>query len=154
MDEIDTEEILDEAEDEIEEGQDLRDAQMDSYSGSYPTEQQKDTLFNWFWRVVRLKRPFQLVKVGNLAKEEIGLHRISVRDSMNLWVLGHTFNHPTFGNYYATIAKINSATSMAKKGWFMDLSISQRKVRSREKSRQFGEQGWRLFGKKKPVQEE
>ena len=49
----DYEEALDEAEDEIEENQDMRDIQMDSYSGNYPTETQKDTLYNWFWKVVR-----------------------------------------------------------------------------------------------------
>ena len=151
----DYEEALDEAEDEIEENQDMRDMQMDSYSGNYPTETQKDTLYNWFWKVVRLKKPFQLVKVGNLSKEEIGLHEISIRESMNLWVLGHIFHHPFFGNYFATRAKINAVTSMAKKGWFMDLSISQKKVRAREKSRQISEQqGWRVFKKKRLAQEE
>ena len=41
------------------------------------------------------------VKVGNLDKQEIGVFPISVRDAMNLWVLGNTFHHPTFGNYFA-----------------------------------------------------
>ena len=44
------------------------------------------------------------------------------------------FRHHTFGNYFATRSKIVSATSMARKGWFMDLSISQKKVRERAKS--------------------
>ena len=124
--------LLDEAQDELDEGQDLKEAQLDSY-GTYPEQKAQDNLYHWFWKVVRLKKAFQLAKVANLSKEEIGLARTSVRDAMNLWVLGHTFNHGTFGNYFANMAKITSVTSMAKNGWFMDLSISQKKVRERTK---------------------
>ena len=154
MDEYE-EEILDEAQDELEEAQELREAQLDSYSGTFPEAKETKDIYSWFWRVVRLKRPFQLVKVGRLSKEEIGKHPISVRDAMNLWVLGHTFHHKKFGNYFATVAKVLSATSMAREGWFMDLSISQKRVRERAKSRpQTSGGSWRLFSKRKPVQEE
>jgi len=75
-----------------------------------------------------------------------------VREAFNLAELGKIFHHPKFGKYFATQANIISATSMAKKGWFMDLSISQKKVR--ERARNFappssdGKKSWRLFGKK------
>lgn len=151
-DEESYEEIIDEAKDEIDETSELREGQLDSYSGTFPESKEKQDLYGWFWKVVRLKKPFQLAKVGNLDKDEIGKFPISVREGMNLWILGNTFHHPTFGNYFAQIAKITSATSMAKKGWFMDLSISQRRVRGRESnlppSGNKNKKGrWRIFGK-------
>lgn len=142
-------ELLDEAEDELDESQDLREDQLDSFAGTYPEAKERQDIYNWFWRVVRLKKPFQLVKVGFLTKDEIGANPISVRDAMNLWILGNKFHHKTFGNYFATVAKITSVTSMSKKGWFMDLSISQKRVRERAKvAAQQTEQKWRVFKKK------
>ncbi len=140
------EELLEQAEDEVDDSEDIRESQLDSFAGTYPEQKEQQNLYNWFWKVVRLKKPFQLAKVGNLDKHEIGVNVISVRDAMNLWVLGNTFRHPVFGNYFAQMAKITSATSMAKKGWFMDLSISQKRVRQRSKS-QSGEE-WRVFKNK------
>ena len=144
-DDIDS--ALDEAEDNMEDEEDIREGQLDSMSATYPEQQQKQDIFNWFWKVTRLKKPFQLVKVGNLQKTEIGQANIPAREAMNLWVLGHTFGHPTFGNYFAQNAKITSATSMSRNGWFMDLSISQKRVRARSKSS--GSEPWRVFSKNK-----
>jgi len=146
MEEIDEEEIVDEAEDEYEQGQDISDQQLDAYPTSKP---ETTAQYNWFWRVVRLNKPFRLAKVGNLSNPEIGEFGISMRDSMNLAHLGHLFRHHKFGNYFATRSKIVSATSMARKGWFMDLSISQKKVRERAKSSLAQDkQKWRLFNRK------
>ena len=154
MENIDEEEIIEEAEDEYEQGQDISDQQLDAY----PTAKPETTAqYNWFWRVVRLNKPFRLAKVGNLTNPEIGEFGVSMRDSMNLAHLGHLFGHHKFGNYFATRSKIVSATSMARKGWFMDLSISQKKVRERQKgnSSSSGEkQKWRLFNRKEKPQEE
>ena len=145
------EELQDEMEDEFEQSQDLQDAQLEQYDqATYPKGSPEQSIYNWFWRVVRLDKPFKLAKVGNLSKVEIGDHIISMRDAMNLAHLGHLFNHNKFGNYFATRSKIISATSMAKNGWFMDLSISQKKVRERAKrASSSGEEKWRIFNKKK-----
>jgi len=126
--------------------QDLQDSQLDSY-GTVPSKKEQQTLYTWFWKVVRLGEQFRLAKVGNLSYQEIGDHGISVRDCMNLNYLGQIFGHEGFGNYFGNRAKIISATSMSKKGWFMDLSISQRKVRERARATT-PEQKWRLFKKK------
>jgi len=144
MEEYDEQEIVDEAEDEYEQGQDISDSQLDAYPQAKP---ETTAQYNWFWKVVRLNKPFRLAKVGNLSNQEIGDFGISMRDSMNLAHLGHLFRHHKFGNYFATRSKIVSATSMARKGWFMDLSISQKKVRERnKKATSSGEkQKWRLF---------
>lgn len=149
---MDYDEIIDESEDDFEQAQDLQDAQIEQYEATYPTPKKDDSIYNWFWRVVRLNKPFKLAKVGNLSKQEIGDHIISMRDAMNLAHLGQTFHHSTFGNYWATRAKIISASSMAKAGWFMELSISQKKVRERKK-RPLTDATWRMF-KKKNTQEE
>jgi len=153
MEDIDEEEIIDEAEDEYEQGQDMSDQQLDAY----PTAKPETTAqYNWFWRVVRLNKPFRLAKVGNLNNPEIGEFGISMRDAMNLAHLGHLFGHHKFGNYFATRSKIVSATSMARKGWFMDLSISQKKVRERTKNASSSgeKQKWRLFNKKNTAETE
>lgn len=147
----DEEDLQDQFDDDIDQGQDLQEAQLSQYEyGTVPQQKEQQGLYNWFWKVVRLSKPFRLVKVGNLSKVEIGEHIISVRDAMNLSHLGKIFHHQLFGDYWATRAKITSATSMAKGGWFMDLSISQKRVRGRIKSSSLtGEKKkWRLFQKK------
>ena len=143
------EDLKDEYEDEFEQGQDLQDAQLDQYEATFPQQKPEQSIYNWFWKVVRLNKPFRLAKVGNLNKVEIGDHGISMRDAMNLAHLGHLFNHHKFGNYFATRSKIVSASSMAKNGWFMDLSISTKKVRERARKSSSGEEKWRIFNKKK-----
>lgn len=144
------EDIVAEAEDEFEQGQDISDGQIDQFDNLPSARPETTAQYNWFWRVVRLNKPFRLAKVGNLNNPEIGDHVISMRDAMNLAHLGQIFRHNTFGNYWATRSKITAATSMARKGWFMDLSISQKKVRERQRNASSSEQKnkWRLFQKK------
>jgi hypothetical protein len=157
--EDDYEEYLDEAQDQYDTQEDMQDEQLDSY-GTYPTPKPNSDMYTWFWRVVELNDPpekkavvvpFKLSKVGNLNTTEIGQSTVSVRDAMNLAYLGQLFHHPTFGSYWAARARITSASSMAKNGWFMDLSISQRRIRERQRSGSGESQKkkWRLFGKKK-----
>jgi len=158
-DEVDFEELVDESEDAFEQSQDISDGQEEQYeaSSTYPQAKQEQSLYNWFWKVVRLNKPFKLAKVGNLSTTEIGQAKTTMRDSLAIANLGHTFHHHTFGNFWATNAKIISATSMSKNGWFMDLSISQRKIRERQKrgSSPEGQKKWRLFqGKQKEAAKE
>jgi len=150
MEPYDEQFLVDEAEDGLEQSQDLQDAQLDQMEGSLPQSIEQQSIYNWFWKVVKLKKPFHSIKVGNLHRKEIGETNISVRDALNLQLLGHKFHHPGFGDYFADIANITAASSMAKNGWFMDLSISQKKVRerSRETSSPSGDKKWKLFQKK------
>ena len=134
MDEEEYGEMLEDAEDQVAIGDDLSDAQLDSLEQTINQPREKADIYQWFWKVIRLDNPFQLTRAGNLSFAEIGEHRISVRDAMNLAKLGDLFHHHTFAQYWSDVAGITSATSMAKKGWFMDLSISQRKIRERSKS--------------------
>lgn len=147
----DYEGYMDEAEDEQDTMRDLQDSQADSYEGTWPTAKHREDLYTWFWKVVNLERPSRVVKTGNLFQTEVGEHVISVRDALNIGYLGHTFHHPKFGNYFNKRAQIIATTSMARKGWFMDLSISQRKVRERARPDSAQpQQKWRLF-QKKPI---
>lgn len=154
------EEIIDEAEDQYDDTQDVQEGQSDLY-GTYPTPKEKSDIYAWFWRVVRLGKlsergeegftneSIRMAKVGNLNREEIGLFNTSVRDSLNLANLGEIFGHKRFGDYWQSVAMITCATSMAKKGWFMDLSISQKKVRERTKATtSFEKRRWRPFRKR------
>jgi hypothetical protein len=144
-------ELLDEAEDQYEDAQEVQEAQIEQ-AMAFPTSKEKSDLYNWFWKVVRLMPPSQLVRVANLNKTEIGEHGVSVRDAMNLANLGVIFGHREFGRYWASRAKITSTTSMAKNGWFMEMSIIQKKIRERaRKSAELtsGKKPWRVFGKKK-----
>ena len=145
---MEEEEIMEEAEDEYEQSQDISDGTMDAYENTSPQQREdSNAQYTWFWKVVGLNKPFRLAKVGNLSNMEIGEHGVSMRDAMNLAHLGHLFNHHKFGNYFATRSKIIAASSMARKGWFMDLSISQKKVRERSKQQSStqGDKKWRLF---------
>lgn len=142
-------EELDEIEDQYEDAQDISEGQMDQYDvGTYSVPKEKSDLFNLFWKVTRLMKPYRLAKVGNLTKVEIGEHGITVRDAMNLANLGDIFHHKKFAKYWQQKAMITSATSMSKNGWFTELFVSQKKVRARTKSSTPFEKS-RIFGRKK-----
>jgi len=139
---------IDDLEDQYDQDEDLQDSQLDAY-GTVPSKKEQESIYSWFWKVVRLGEQQKLAKVGNLSYSEIGEHGISVRDCMNLSVLGKIFGHRGFGEFFENKAMITSTTSMSKKGWFMDLSISQRKIRERTRASTTPEQKWRIFSKKK-----
>ena len=164
--EDDYENLVDESEDLYEDQKDLQEEQLAAY-GTYPQVKEKSDLYNWFWKVVQLGTPkheneeetrreaLRMSKVGNLNNKEIGEYSIPVRDALNLAELGNIFHHPKFGNYWQNNAVITAATSMSKQGWFMDLSISQKKVRERTKKATSSEaQKWRLFNRDKQPQQQ
>lgn len=158
--------VVDEAEDQFDDAEELSEEQLAAY-GTYPATKEKSDLYNWFWKVVRLGRlssrgregfsdeAMRSAKVGNLNNTEIGLFNTSVRDALNLANLGTIFGHKKFGDYWQSVAMITTTTSMAKKGWFMDLSISQKKVRERARASESpGKQKWRLFGNRQKSQQQ
>ena len=156
MDDIDN--IIDEAEDNIEDADDLQEGQLESFDATtYSSQKEKSDIYNWFWKVVRLGKlseddldSLKVAKVGYLESREIGEATITMREALNLANLGEIFHHRKFGAYFKTRAMITAATSMSKKGWFMDLSISQKKVRERARgSSPEGAEKWRIFNRKK-----
>ena len=125
-------ELLEDTKDDGDTSRDVQDAQLDQLeSSAYQMGTKSADQYKWFWQVVKLRHPFHLVRAGNLEKPEIGNSVVSIRDAMNLAKLGRIFHHEKFAQYWEDTAGITAATSMAKKGWFMELSISQRKVRER-----------------------
>jgi hypothetical protein len=140
--------MIDETEDNYDTSVDVQDSQLDQYS-TFSMEKEKSDLYSWFWRVVGLMKPFKLIKVANLNNVELGEPGISIRDSMNLAHLGTIFKHHKFAQYWANRAKVISVSSMAKKGWFMDLSISQRRIRERQREQtDVAKKKWGMFKKR------
>lgn len=140
---------IDESYDTYDQHQDIEDSQLDQYEG-YPQAKEKSDLFSWFWKVVRTNKPLHLTRAANLRNDEVGETFISMRDALKLYQLGIVFNHPTFGKFWANQSKIIASTSMGRKGWFMELSISQKKLRGRTSSGDSSSsqsKGWRLFNK-------
>jgi hypothetical protein len=151
--------LIDESQDDFDDNSEVRESQLEQMDSSYtyPEQHKQQGILEWFWRVAKLDSPDQLVRVANLTKQEIGFANISNRDALNLALLGRIFHHEKFGQYFADRAKITSITSMSRDGWFMDLSISQKRVRERAKSSPSlnpGEQPWRIFKKKQSPQEQ
>lgn len=116
----------------------------------------KEGLYALFNKVLNLPRT---TKVGNVDKHELGDLGISVRESLRVALIGQTFNHAVFAKFFALQANIVTDTSMAKKGWFTELFVSQR--RFTESAKQTtpvalpanNKSKWdSLFGKKNPQQ--
>jgi hypothetical protein len=113
----------------------------------------KEGLYALFNKVLNLPRT---TKVGNVDKHELGDLGISVRESLRVALIGQTFNHPVFAKFFALQANIITDTSMAKKGWFTELFVSQRRFTESAKQSPSGvtlpannKSKWdTLFGKK------
>jgi len=112
----------------------------------------KEGLYALFNKVLNLPRT---TKVANVDKHELGDLGISVRESLRVALIGQTFNHPVFAKFFALQANIVTDTSMAKKGWFTELFVSQRKFTESAKQSPSGvalpanKSKWdTLFGKK------
>lgn len=105
----------------------------EDYGGmaNVPDLKKKDDIFSLFRKV--WKSP-DSTKVANLSIQELGMLPMSVRDNMYLALLGETFNHKDLGNFFTGRAEIILATSMAKKGWFTELFVSQKKFTQKSSS--------------------
>ena len=84
----------------------------------------KEGLYALFNKVLTLPKS---TKVGNVDKHELGDLGISIRESLRVAMIGETFGHPIFAKFFAQQANIITDTSMAKKGWFTELFVSQRR---------------------------
>ncbi len=136
---------LDEIEDQYEDQRDLQESQQESYDATYPATKADPSVYNLFWKVLRLD---DSTKVANLTRKEIGDLNISVRDAQKLGMLGHVFHHQTFGNFFIALSEITNKTSMSKDGWFSELFVSQKKFSQRSRrSSSLNKDKWKLFGK-------
>jgi len=120
---LDHEDLLDQHE-LSEEQQEMQEAQF----ADVPYKNKTDslyTLFNKVWTTPDSS------KVGNLNSVELGRMSISVRDALHIAMLGTYMHHSKFSKYFRGYSEIISATSMAKKGWFVELFVSQKKYTAR-----------------------
>jgi len=115
-----------------------------------PQRRKQDSLYTLFQKV--WKAP-DSSKVANLSMPELGRPLVSVRDAQYLDLLGKTFHHNKFGQFFKNSSEIILATSASKKGWFTELFVSQRKFTTRSISGGafYGEPAqakkkWTLFG--------
>lgn len=116
--------------------------------GNYPAARRSESLFSLFRRVWRTP---DSSKVANLEKGEIGDLGISVRDAQNISKFAAFLGHNGVRDYFRKIAEITLATSMSRKGWFVELFVTSKKFAHKGATPpQFQQQGkkWRIFAPK------
>jgi len=149
MSEEEYQDVVDEYQDQQDLTSDVQEAQLEQYE-SYPTgSKPTETILTWFWKIVNLK---DSTKVANLDNTELGPTQLSVRGLQRLALVCDELGEPNLGTYFGNEAEIVLATSMAKKGWLVEQSISQKKHSTR--ARQRSKEGWKMYQKKNQNTEE
>lgn len=107
--------------------------QLEEYGdvANVPGMKKKDDVFSLFKRV--WKAP-DSSKIANLSNQELGMLPMDVRNNKNLALLSITFGHEDLAEFFMNRAEITLATSMAKKGWFTELFVSQKKFTAKSSS--------------------
>jgi hypothetical protein len=116
------------------------DREEDEFLG-FSERRGNDGIFQLLHKIINIPRT---IRVGNVDKTELGHLDISIRGCLNIAQLGQTFGHPIFAGYYASLANINTETSMSKKGWLLQQAISRRSERM--VSSGFGSSGESPYG--------
>lgn len=124
---IDEEQIQEQVETQVE-------AQQDTYNDYYgdnsPSEQEKDSIPNLFWKVIKKE---DSSKISNLDKQELGLLDMSVRDCQDIAVLCDTVEYNEVAKWLRRKAEITLATSSSKRGWLVELFVSAKRFVSKER---------------------
>ena len=71
------------------------------------------------------------LRVANVDKHELGDLGISIRECMRVSLIGNTFGHPKFANFFSNQAEITTESSMAKRGWFAELFVTAKRFNAR-----------------------
>lgn len=127
--------------------------QWEEAGGNYPQAKRPDSLFSLFKNVWSTK---DSSKVANLDKTELGDLGMSVRDCQRIALLSELLHHKKFAKYFAEQGEITLATSMSKKGWFVELFVTSKKFAHKGTLGnlvQNKKPKWRLFGKTESAQE-
>lgn len=103
-------------------------AEAQAYGDYYPSPKEKDSIYSFFRKVLGLK---DTTRVANLDKRELGNLQLSVRSNQYLSMVGGILNNKPYSDFFGKQSEIITSTSMAKKGWFTELVVSQKKVSSR-----------------------
>lgn len=94
----------------------------------YPIQKESESVYSLFKKVLELERSS---KVGNLDSTELGMLNMSVRDCQNIALMAYSLGHPVFGEFFKDKAEIILKTSASKRGWFVNLFVSQKKFTAR-----------------------
>ena len=104
--------------------QEAEDAAEDEQFLGYSESKPKEGLYALFDKVLNLPKS---TKVGNVDKHELGDLGISIRESLRVALIGRTFGHPIFADFFANQSNIITDTSMAKRGWLAELFVTSKK---------------------------
>lgn len=144
-------ENIEDIQDQIDGSQEYQDGMLDNLDASFPQSKEQSNQWSWFWKVVKFK---DSTKVGNLDKAELGTFLMPVREAKRFAGLCGMFEQPVLNSFFIKEAENTLATSMSKKGWFVETSISTKKFTSRQRgsSTQEGTKpGWKIFQKKNAI---
>jgi hypothetical protein len=146
--------------DQQERGEDNLEELESSEWADVPTKRKQESLYVLFNNVWKTR---DSSKVANLKEFELGkVPLMTVRDSQYLGLLGSTFRHKKFANFFLVNGEILLSTSASRKGWFTELFVSQKKFTSRASSNgnasgqdlsNTPKSKWNFFGAKKTSDE-
>ena len=122
--------------------------QWDEAGGNYPMAKKPDSLFTLFKNVWRT---YDSSKVANLDIKELGVLGLDVRHAQEIAYFGKLLGHQEIEDYFGKVAEITLATSMSKKGWFVELFVTSKKFAHKglmgSNLPSVKKQKWRIFGR-------
>ena len=146
---------------ELEEQQeDLQDVQQEVYENqaddvsNVPTAKRTNDLYALFDKV---RRAEDSTKVSNLDPKEIGSPDITVRASQKVALIANTFHHKKFAEFYKSQGELVLASALSKKGFFVDLFVTNKRFSTKSKGSSFNPQDkkkWSLFNRQQEQQAE
>jgi len=110
------------------EQQEAEDAAEDEQFLGYSESKPKEGLYALFNKVLNMPNS---IKTSNVDKIELGSLGISIRESLRVALIGKTFGHKQFANFFENQANIITDTSMSKKGWLAELFVTSKKSTDR-----------------------
>jgi hypothetical protein len=145
---------------ELEEQQeDLQDVQQEIYEtqaddiSNIPTAKKSQDLYSLFDKV---RRTEDSTKVSNVDNKELGKLDITIRDAQKIALIANTFHHKRFASFFNALGEITLASSASKKGWFVELFVTNKRFSTKSKGSSFNPQDkkkWSLFNRPEEPQE-
>lgn len=114
----------------------------DSGYGS-PSAQVKESLFKFFDKILTIK---DTTRIGNLTTPELGMCRLSVRGNKSIAIYAESEGLDKVRDYFNNQASIITESSMARKGFWSQLFVTQIKKEQKVKESTPEKKKW--FGKK------
>lgn len=111
-----------------------------------PSPEKKDNMFRFFKDMINLKESW---KVGNLKEEEIGKSRLGVRSYLELSRYADAEGLDLVKSYFYDKADIVAAPTMGRKGFFMQIAVTQIRKEQKIKSPEQTKKGLFFGGGKK-----